>query len=336
LKKPEVYAAQLYDDTILKSSTSGAFFAALAMKVLENGGNVYGVKFDNNIASFSSADTFEKLNQIRGSKYISSDTGNVFKKVKADLEKNRVVLFSGCPCQVAGLRAFLKKDYENLLTVDIVCHGTPSSKLFSVYLRGMEKIKRSKISDFVFRDKSKYGWGVYWSYVIKGKKITGGLHDDPYISAFIDGFANRECCYDCHYVGVENRAGDVTLGDYWGVDIEHPSMASNNGVSAVIVNTKKGSIWCERALKLCKYENSNVASVAKHNPSLIKSIRRPEKRDAVYEGIDCKSPEDFVRENLGIETKRILKTKLRLLMPYYLRVKIKETKRKISMRRKKT
>ena len=127
LKNPKVYAAQLYDDTVLKSSTSGAFFAALAMKVLEYGGNVYGVKFDNNIASFCSADTFEKLNRIRGSKYISSDTGNVFKKVKADLEKNRIVLFSGCPCQVAGLRAFLKKDYENLLAVDIVCHGTPSS-----------------------------------------------------------------------------------------------------------------------------------------------------------------------------------------------------------------
>jgi hypothetical protein len=229
---------------------------------------------------------------------------------------------------VAGLRAFLRKDFDNLITVDVVCHGVPSAKLFDVYLKSLQGPEDKAVEEFKFRDKSKYGWGVYWSYKIGKKHKTGGLHDNPYIAAFIDSKANRECCYQCKYTGVSNRPGDITLADYWGIDVVHPEMASNDGVSAVIVNSEKAMDLSQKALNKCIWTESSTDKVAKYNPSLVKSAKRPVSRDHIYEGINILSEKDFVKRNLSIPIKKIVKTKVRLMLPYNLRTMIKALKNK--------
>ncbi len=327
LKPQAAYAAQLSDENVLMTSTSGGVFAALAQDVFAVGGVVFGVKMDENQrAVHCMTDDISQLSSIRGSKYVASDTADTYRRAKEKLDSGVQVLYSGCPCQIAGLRAFLRKDYSNLLTVDVICHGAPSQKLFDVYRKGLEK-KQGQVRDYLFRDKSRYGWGVYWSYVnASGKKKTGGIHDNPYCSAFIDNTANGECCYECRYVGLENRVGDITLGDYWSVDRVHPEMASNKGVSAVICNTEVGRKWAERALEKCRFVPSSAEIIGKYNPSLMEASIRPQVRDTIYKGIDSKSPEAFVKENLHIPMKKYIKTKIRLKIPYGARVRIKKLK----------
>lgn len=321
------YAARLKDQSILLKSSSGGFFTAIAQKVLAEKGVVFGVSTSPNgrfeHCQISSSD---QLFRIQGTKYVASDTNTTYQQVKENLRQGKTVLYGGCPCQIAGLHAFLGREYENLITADIICHGTPSQKLFSTYLRALQK-KVGAVEKYHFRDKSKYGWGVYWSYTKENGKVKcGGLHDDPYITHFIDGTTYRESCYHCKYLGAENRPGDITLGDYWGVDRFHPRMASKLGVSAVIVHTPQGKMWVERALDSCVYEESTVENIARYNPSLTKAAKRPAVRDTIYHGIDEFPPEVFCKEKLTVPFKGYCMTKIRLMMPYWFRVLIKKVK----------
>lgn len=323
----KAYASQIKDRSVLTGSTSGGFFSALAIEVIKSGGVVFGVTMnESQHAEFCEIRNIDELRKIQGSKYVLCSSKDIYMNVYERLEEGKIVLFSGCPCQVAALRAYLQKDYQNLLTVDVICHGAPSQKLFDVYIKALSEQKKARVSNFKFRDKSKYGWGVYWSYSIKNRTKRGGMHDNPYISTFIDGSANRECCYNCKYIGVENRMGDFTLGDYWGVDRVHPEFASRDGVSAVLLNTDRAEEWFKKAVKHCRYIESDIKKISKYNPSLVKSVKRPTKRDTIYKGINEKSASDYINHNLRVPFKRILKTKARLVMPYRVRVIIKRLK----------
>lgn len=327
----QAYATYILDDSILQTSTSGGFFTALALEILQTGGVVFGVTWVDEKVIHCMIDNDKDLYKVRGSKYLASDTADSYLKVQACLEQGKQVLYSGCPCQIAGLKSYLRKEYSNLLTVDIICHGTPSLKFYNIYKKGMEQKLGGTISDYQFRDKSKYGWGVYWSYVCSnGKKRTGGLHDDPYMAAFIDSIANRECCYQCKYVGLDNRPGDITLGDYWGIDIIHPEMASSKGVSAVITNTELGNDWVIRALSHCRYVQSTPQDVARYNPSLVSCSHRPAIRERIYDGINSKVPIQFVNENLYLPVWKKIRTRLRLIVTYENRIRIKKVKRALA------
>lgn len=323
----KAYAAQIKDEKILKDSTSGGFFSALAIETINYGGIVFGATIDENLFVYHiSIDNLEDLELLRGSKYVYSDTLATFKEVKEHLENNRYVLYSGLPCQIAGLKSFLKKDFEKLITVDVICHGTPNYKLFKIYKDGIEKKLKSKISKYKFRDKQKKGWGVYWSYKYRNgmKQKSGGLYDDPYISCFINGTANKEACYQCKYIGFKKRPGDITIGDYWGIDIFHPKMASNKGVSAIIINSNKANKLIDKALKRCIFIETKKENISKYNKSLIENIKRPKKRDSIYIGINELDSLEFLNKNLKMSYKLIIKTKIRLMIPYKLRVKIKK------------
>ncbi len=327
LECPPAWAAVFQDRSVLMNSSSGGFFTALANNVIDEGGVVFGVELnDVNHAVHTCIESKADLNKIRSSKYIASDTNSTYQQAKHLLNDGRKVLYSGLPCQIAGLRAFLRKDYDNLLLVDVICHGTPSIKLFDVYLEGMRQKLGYSLQNYKFRDKSKYGWGCYWSFTYGNKRKNGGQHDDPYVTAFIDGYAKRETCYECKYTGIDKRPGDITLGDYWGIDIVHPEMASNDGVSAVIANTSKGTFACEKALSQCRYVNSDAVAIGRYNPSLIRAEARPERRNNLYNGIYAKSPLQFLQENLRVSAIGVAKTKLRLMLPYKLRILIKKLK----------
>lgn len=273
----KVYAAKNSDDEIRLKSSSGGIFTLLAEQTIKDGGVVFGARYDtewNVIHDYT--ETIEGLSAFRGSKYVQSNINRSFFEVKTFLESGRNVLFSGTPCQVAGLKLFLRKNYDNLLTLEIVCHGVPSRNVWRNYLKELIDLKKiSNIKSINFRDK-KYGWNGYnfsITYIKKkGKLVTLSMPHGE--NSFYRGFLNhlyvRPSCYQCPAKSGRSKA-DITIADFWGIDKLYPSLDGNRGYSIVCANTDKGLSY---VLELCDttYEMP-YCEVVKYNPALIKSIK---------------------------------------------------------------
>ena len=239
-KQPKVFAVKHKDESTRAASRSGGIFTALSDQVLSNGGVVYGCvltdKFD---AVHIRADNEEDRNRMRGSKYIQSKLGDTFKSVRADLDAQKSVLFSGTSCQVAGLKKYLGKEYKNLLCVDIVCHGVPSPKVWKEYLYWQEKKHKSKIVKVDFRNKKDYGWRAHKETLIceNGKSVDSTV----FTTLFYGHGILRPSCYECPYKSVMHP-GDITIADYWGIEKAAPEFDDNKGVSLVLVNSEMGAL----------------------------------------------------------------------------------------------
>lgn len=239
------YAARHKDMSTMMESRSGGAFTAISDVTLSQGGSVYGAGFDKE-SRFSrvihkKAVTSDERNEFRGSKYIQSDLNTVFPEIKRELAEGRQVLFTGVGCQVGALHAYLGKEYDNLLTVDILCHGVVSPKVWADLLKMRELELDGKVSNADFRDKKKNGWkGNGESIWIEKKKYSSRLFSKIYSKAL--GY--RPSCHQCQYTN-QDRAGDITIGDFWGIENAVPEFgADNKGVSLVLVNTSKGKkIW---------------------------------------------------------------------------------------------
>jgi len=243
---PTVYAVKNKDENIRATSTSGGMFVAISDEIIKNGGVVYGVNYGEKLyVCHQRAETKEQRDQFKGSKYIQSDLGDTFLKVKQDLEDDRMVLFTGTPCQVASLNNFLKKDFENLLTVDIICHGTPSNKIWREYLDIIEKINKIEIIYVNFRDKS-IGWHqpkVKIESLNKSKKEIIG--EKSFFQLFVKNYILMPACYNCYFANFK-RPGDITIGDFWGIERTMSEFDDNKGVSLVMVNSKKGNLFIDK------------------------------------------------------------------------------------------
>jgi coenzyme F420-reducing hydrogenase beta subunit len=286
LNNPQkIFAAQSKNVFFLKKSASGGIFATFAKSVLDEKGIVYGVKYDNEWnAVFSRATKEEDLVPLLSSKYVQANTQNSFLNVKKNLQENKKVLYCGTGCQIAGLKSFLKRDYSNLLTIDIVCHGVASPVFFKKYIQWKEKKESGKISFYNFRSKAN-GWGLEYEYEINGKRKTAINSIDPYYFSFLKGYSYRECCYGCNY-SKPQRCGDITICDYWGIEKEHPKFPYDKGASAVLINTVKGlSLWNESS-NLFTVEETTFEQVAKYNENLYRPTQRNSiLRDNFYKGI---------------------------------------------------
>ena len=215
-----VYAALVKSDEDRAKSTSGGIFACLAKHVIKLGGYVYGAKLDTDLAvRHVETHTFEEMNKLRNSKYLQSQIGLLYQRAKKRLEEGNNVLFSGTPCQIAGLRNYLKKDYPNLLAVDILCHGVPSPEMFRKYKKNEETIASSTMSNIQFRTK-RIGWkeNVTIREFANGKTADWA---DTFVPGFLSDYFLRECCYSCIYA-TDERQGDISLGDYWGYQESAP------------------------------------------------------------------------------------------------------------------
>lgn len=232
----EVLAARYKDNDKLRNSASGGAFAAMAQYVLSQGGTVFGAAYqvDWSVGHIAVYDE-KNLYKLQGSKYVQSDTLHTYSEVRALLDEGKKVLFSGTSCQIGGLRAFLRKDYDNLLTVDLICHGVASPLLFRKYIEWLGQKVKGKILFYNFRDKTG-GWGL--GYKTKTKTKTKPSNLDPYYYHFLKGDTYRECCYRCNYCS-QARVGDITIGDYWGIEQAHPSFYSTKGVSVVLLNNRQ-------------------------------------------------------------------------------------------------
>lgn len=242
LSVPEAYGARHKDMSEVETSRSGAAFIAISDWVLEQGGIVYGVGYaDHFRVVHKRAVTKEERDEFKGSKYVQSDMGTIFRQVKQDLRDGKIVLFSGTPCQTAGLNSYIGKKYrENLYLVDIVCHGVPSPYIWRDYLSYIEKKYKKKVSVVNFRDKGEYGWAAHKETFIfgDGEKITP--EQSPYTDLFYKHIMLRQSCGSCHYCNTV-RPSDITIADFWGFEKTNVEINEDNkGVSLLLINTDKG------------------------------------------------------------------------------------------------
>lgn len=291
-KEPlDVYAARVEDDSQLAGSTSGAIFPHLAREIIQEGGVVFGARFDPDWRVLvDCTGTLEGLEAFRGSKYVQAWAGESYIKARSFLRQGRKVLFSGTPCQIAGLKRFLGKDDYNLFTVSLLCHGVPSQRLWLRYLeeekaRQVRKLRKSgkdipglELAHVTFRDK-RGGWKVSnlsFDLVHNGEVAHTYISADSlYIKAFLKNLSLRESCYACPFKEGRDWA-DITIGDYWGIEELHPELYDNKGISLVQVKSEQG----RRLLKLdglsylkTSYEEVRDTNTVRQPPS------RPSKRD---------------------------------------------------------
>lgn len=235
-----ILSAYAQDDTIRLASSSGGIFAIHANKVLSVGGIVYGAAFDSKRKEVCHTSTDNTpLADIMRSKYVQSRVGEIYTDVEIKLQSGRLVLFSGTPCQIKGLRSFLKKEYSNLFTIDFMCHGVPSTGLFKDVIDYYERTERSKVLNITFREKDR-GWfdQVTKVYLSNGKVLSHRSSYYYYYYLFLNNQTIRLSCLDCSCYNTHES--DITLADNWSIS------GDNKGVSLVLVNTIKGSDMIER------------------------------------------------------------------------------------------
>jgi coenzyme F420-reducing hydrogenase beta subunit len=289
-----IYAAKNNDDKIRLRSSSGGVFSMLAEVVLNEGGVVFGVCWDEDWRLvFDYTESIDGLSRFRGSKYLQVHVGDVYLKVEQFLKSGRRVLFSGTPCQIRGLKLFLRRDYDKLLCVDIICHGVPSPGVFRRYLNEeIANVAKTKaididslcIDDIQFRDK-RTGWKSY-SFRYQLRDNNANLYsnislytDNIYMRGFLRDLYLRPSCYACSAKAGKSGA-DITLGDFWGIEQLRPEIDDDKGVSAVLLNTSLGELAFAQ-LMVEKYEMS-YDDVKLHNSAIEKSVARPQKRDKFF------------------------------------------------------
>ena len=298
----KVFAGVAKDENIRKASASGGIFAAIAKKSLQEGFVVYGAALQPDFSvKHIGIKVVDELLNLQGSKYAHSDIGRTYSEVEEYLKLGKKVLFSGTPCQIDGLYGYLGKDNEYLVTVDIICHGVPSNKMFKDYIKSLGQ----NVSNFVFRDKS-IGWGINGSTYVNGKKKCIWQSSSSYLYYFTKGWIYRENCYQCKYT-CKHRPADITLGDYWGIEKQHPEYLGKDGwdetkgISVIIANTLKGKTVLNEMRCVLDIKESTFEKAAEVNHQL-RFPSNPGKREDIlrlYNNVGWSGIEKRFRDNIG-------------------------------------
>ena len=242
-KTPQCYAMQAADEIRMKSS-SGGMFTILADYIFERGGFVCGAAFNKNEnwkVEHIIIEKKEDLDKLRGSKYVQSDKKDIFKKIKELLGKDKYVLFSGCPCEVAGLKNFLRKDYDKLILVDLLCASTESPKIWEKYLK--ENFADKEIKNITFRDKASFGWTLQLNVYFEDEDYYRGSNSqNEYCRFFSSHIMSRKSCYKCSFSSLP-RVGDITIGDFWNIDRYDKNLDDRKGTSLILSNNSKADIF---------------------------------------------------------------------------------------------
>lgn len=296
-KSIKTYAAMCSDDNILINSASGGVFAALAREFINDEGIVYGCSLEkeeeNLVPKIIRIDNVDDIQKIQGSKYVKSLMLDTYINIKSDLKNGKKVLFSGLPCQISALKRFLQSiNTDNLFTIDIICHGTPSIKFFNDYLKLLEKKLQAKIYDFKFRDKSE-GWGLkgkvyYYNKYGKPKNKLIMSNLSSYYSLFLKSEIYQESCYSCKYAR-QDRTGDMTIGDFWGIEKTYPNYLMRNGgeldnkkgISCILVNTEQGKKLVDNYSRLLLKKSSTLENIILDNEQLNKPSKMSSNRDYI-------------------------------------------------------
>lgn len=277
-KQPKVYAVQHKNEEVRAASRSGGIFTALSDDVLNQGGVVYGCVLTADFkAVHVRADSKDGRDRMRGSKYIQSSMGDMYKAVRKDLLVDRKVLFSGTSCQVAGLKCFLGEEYSNLLCIDLVCHGVPSPAVWKKYLKWQEKKTHGKTIAVDFRNKKDFGWRDHKEKICMDNGQT--VNSTVFTSIFYSHLALRPCCYECPYKSIMHP-GDITIADYWGIEKAAPEFDDNKGVSLVLVNGDVGEKAFNTVKDTIRWKWTHIEDSMQ--PSFKAPYPRPINRDAFW------------------------------------------------------
>lgn len=346
----EVFAALNPNEDIRMKSSSGGVFTQLAEKIIEKGGVVFGARFNEQWEVVHDyVETKEGIGIFRGSKYVQSRIGDNYRIAEAFLKEGRGVLFSGTPCQIAGLRKYLRKDYDNLLLVDFICHGVPSPGVFRTFLRdeidkyaftgvGRKSVllpciplvsERDRldyqglnIRSICFRDK-RNGWKKIGFALTLSKASTAGeknsvltlytpLHENSYLRGFLKDIYLRPTCHACPAKHLSSGS-DITLGDYWGIAFTMPELDDDKGISAIIVNTEKGRITLHSTN--VQLRSASFSDLLVHNSALQNSVPIPPQRELFFRN-DGKTFEEKIRVLCSepITVRRLIKKILKKIL----------------------
>lgn len=296
------FAAINFNRSQRERSSSGGIFSLLAENILEEGGVVYGALYDDNkMVRHSAVERIEDIQLLQGAKYSQSILGNSFSKIKEELTKGRKVLFAGTPCQIAGLKAFLKKEYDNLLLIDFICHGVPSPEAWKSYLNyRKQKDGQNTIAKEINLRSKETGWSLY-NYSVKFRYNTGYEYqsisgEDEYLKAFINNLIIGPACNSCLFKGM-HRCSDITLGDFWGIWNLYPDMDDNKGTSAVCVHSKKGDCVWQQISGNCKTVEVCEEDISRNNPSIKMSAQKNDFAEDVCKSMSTMSFENVIRLN---------------------------------------
>lgn len=318
-RKPmAVYAAKNPNEEVRYQSSSGGLFTLLAEQIIGQGGVVFGARWDDDWnVRHDYIEKKEDIQQIRSSKYLQSVIGDCYLKVEHFLKNERKVMFTGTPCQIAGLKHFLRKEYDNLLAVEVICHSVPSPGVWQTYLsEKLQSLKwnKSDIRCISFRDKAT-GWKGY-SFSIKnknGETYTELGGENPFMRGFLIDLYTRPSCQACPAKQLKSGS-DIALGDFWGIESLMPEIDDNRGVSAVLVNTERGNEVLKN-LTVQLYPLS-YEELTKRNPALVRSSQIAGKRDLFFKNDGRKFKEKI--NKLAVEPFSLslfIKRQIRRLIP---------------------
>lgn len=239
--RTQTFVGYAKEDAVRRNSSSGGIFTLAAAYVLRRGGVVFGAAFDEHFGvRHICVESEAELHRLRGSKYVQSNLDDTFAQVKKCLSDDRWVLFTGTACQIAGLKKYLGKEQEKLLTIDVLCHGVPSPKIWKQYLQEQQKAFGAEITSVHLRDKA-LGWKLFSVRMQfeNGREYAVPFPEDPFMKLFLANIDLRPSCHDCRFKGFP-RVSDITIGDCWGIDNQMPEMDDDRGTSVIIVHTRKG------------------------------------------------------------------------------------------------
>ena len=322
INKPEcisydrkAYAMYNKNEDVRLQSSSGGIFTLLAEYIINNNGKVYGATFDDDFnVKHIGIDKLENISLLQGSKYVQSKIENVYKSVKTDLNNGRQVLFTGTPCQVVGLKSFFLLEYDNLILMDIVCHGVPSPLIWQKYLDELKKSYKQNIQQIYFRNKDT-GWKNYSIKIVFDKDIYKKIGlNDVYMRGFIGDIYLRPSCYSCKFKGIE-RISDITVADFWGIQNVKPKMDDNKGISLVVIQSEKGKAIFEKVKENIEFVNVNINESLKYNPSALKPVTYNVKRDEFFAELSMnKNIEELIKRYTKRNIVQRIKMKIKRLI----------------------
>ena len=286
----KVYALIHRDEDVRSHSSSGGAFSAIAEYVLEQGGVVFGAAFDEkfNVCHIC-VEKAEELYKLRGSKYVQSRIGDTYRQAKEKLQQGRLVFFTGTACQTSGLLGYLGRDYENLITQDLICHGVPSPLAWRKYIRLYQRRAKSPVEHIFFRDK-KFGWHN-WHVNFRfrsGENRYLNQRSDMMVSAFLTGSCSRKSCYDCPFKQ-KYRLADITLADYWGIEKIAPELDDDRGISSIYINSLKAQKLLDAISDRVFLREMDLDTAAAHNMAMVESERLVRDRDGFLRELRKKS-----------------------------------------------
>ena len=318
----DVFAAYAKDSSVRHNGSSGGIFGVLAEHIIDEGGVVYGAAFDENLQlKCTSAQTKNELQPLYKSKYLQSDVDGKFFAIKEQLAAGKRVLFVSTPCQVFALHLFLKKDYDNLYTIDFVCHGVPSQMLFDKCRQYEEERDNIQFVSYQFRAKKKRGATPHYyalAYIKNGvEKREIRLYVD---SLFYNGFQKyitlRDSCYDCHF-SHSNRCSDITIGDFHGIDKYVSGINRFDGVSTVCINTEKGKQLWNAIESRTAHHAVDFVELLKNGELMCGGTKKPARRDEFVQALAEEPFDDVVRKYL--DGSKEVKKKIYYAMPTFAR-----------------